>query len=142
MTQEEKQLLLRDLCARIPYGVKVLNTAEGLNEISVLDSIFLGKEIFVGFHARENIMTGLISVKPYLRPMSSMTEEEKSEWLNGGLEVLKSVVRKRTNGIDNEPNAESHSFSIDWLNEHHFDYRGLIPMGLALEASEEMYQNL
>ena len=139
MTQEEKQLLLKDLCGRIYYRPKgvLLRTGFDNEEIKVIG--YDGH--FVDFFRRGDYDQALIDrVRLYLRPMSSMTEEEKSEWIDGGLEVLKSVIRKRTNGIDNEPNAESHSFSIDWLNEHHFDYYGLIPMGLALEASEEMYQ--
>ena len=58
--------------------------------------------------------------KPYLRPMSSMTEKEENEYINTFLAMWDAV---------------------DWLNEHHFDYRGLIPMGLALEAPEGMYKS-
>lgn len=112
MTQEEKQLLLVDLCARLPYGVKV---KFGSNLIEVLTDVNLKTFIFNGFGA---------APLPYLRPMSSMTEEEKKECnklrLSGGMAV----------------NVADYT---DWLNAHHFDYRGLIEKGLALEAPEGMY---
>jgi hypothetical protein len=69
--------------------------------------------------------------KPYLRPMSSMTEEEKKEY-----ELLANHCIVTSIGF---VHLEA-TLLIDWLNEHHFDYRGLIPMGLALEASEDMYK--
>ncbi len=128
MTQEDKKLLLKDLAARLPYGIKVLNTAEDLNEICILDSIMTsrsGKDCFVGLTLPDDsIMTGIEMVKPYLRPMSSMTEEEfdkyeELEWA-GDFEKLSLPL-------------------LDWLNACHFDYRGLIEKGLALEAPEGMY---
>lgn len=133
MTNEEKQLLFKDLCARLPYGV-ILDVDNGKYRED--------KKIWPGLFNSDSLW----DAKPYLRPMSSMTEEEKTEWLDGGLEVIKSVVRKRASGIDNEPNAEADAFSIDWLNAHQFDYRidpstgkTLIESGLALEAPEGMY---
>lgn len=138
MTQQEKQLLLKDLCGRLPYGVK--GFVDGLSTVSLRGfADYVATDVAIE-HNGDLIWMEVSNFKPYLRPMSSMTEEEKSEWIDGGLEVLKSVVRKRTTGIDNEPNAESPSFSIDWLNAHHFDYRGLIEKGLALEVPEGMYK--
>ena len=115
MTPKEKQLLLKDLCARLPYGVKI-NHQGYIQELTVIvleDIIYSGHE-----------------VKPYLRPMGSMTEEEKIEW-------------------DAEYAYNSHTYPyeeylarmLDWLNKKMFDYRGLIPMGLAIEAPEGMYNN-
>lgn len=143
-----KELLLQDLSARLPYGVKVLNTAEDLNEICELDSIMTSRKhkdrIFVSLTLPDDeIMTGIEMVKPYLRPMSSMTEEEFKEltlitelqyqlelvdWCNGckTLEFYLSEV--------------PHYYVIkvfDWLNAHHFDYRSLIPLKLAIEVTEE-----
>ena len=92
MTDEEKHLLLKDLCARLPYGVNISS---------------LKRDYFDDIDTDEQV------VKPYLRPMSSMTEEEKKE-------CLKITFVEAT----------------DWLNVHHFDYRGLIPMGLAIDATE------
>lgn len=118
MTQEEKQLLLKDLCSRLPYRVKV----------HIIDEI--GAEI------DDELTTSTIShldrwvVKPYLRPMSSMTEEEFFNYKH--LDLL-----DYSNDGFEMPNFRS----IDWLISHHFDFRGLIEKGLALEAPEGMYKN-
>lgn len=124
MTQEEKQLLLQDICARLPYGVKATTTANGWRDVYVVsgyndDRIYLDCPVY-----DEGDDEWLVeSVKPYLRPMSSMTEEEKEEY-NIIVDALFDT------GI---------SYLNDWLNSHHFDYRGLIPKGLAIEATEGMY---
>ena len=114
MTQEEKHILFIDLCARLPYGVVVeLDEKFGFNK----GTRPLVKEL-LDLYCVEGI-------KPYLRPMSSMTDDEANEY-NIAID------------IDIEPER-----IVDWFNAHHFDYRGLIPMGLALEAPEDMYnQNL
>ena len=116
MTQEDKQLLLADLCARLPYGVVLeLDEKFGFNK----GTHVLVKELLDSYCVE--------GIKPYLRPMSSMTEEEEKEYIN----------------IDNRsyscPMAYAHipaSDRIDWLNAHHFDYRGLIKKGLAIAVTE------
>ena len=138
MTEQDKQLLLKDLCARLPYNTIVRIYTEGTSY-----SKFHDEEL-------ENIDCDYVNgwtisiVKPYLRPMSSMTEEEREEWAD-----LFNLELDKLNEIDDENKAEelapyyfgkSHQVSIDWLNTHHFDYRGLIPMGLAIEAEEGMYK--
>ena len=137
MTNEEKQLLLKDLCARLPYGVKVENTSFSEPQIHTLfgrvsDDEFLMLETYksVGGEDYRRVTdevhyTGYLErVKPYLRPMSSMTEEEKLEYVV--------VWDSRQPYLPTE--------AMDWLNAHHFDYRGLIEKGLALEAPEGMYK--
>ena len=123
MTQEEKQLLLKDLCSRLPYGVICYNSSTEtnftLNEATDTDSDLPTFDYGYG---------ELEVVEPYLRPMSSMTEEEDKEYTN------------IDNGSYRCPKDLAHfpaSKRIDWLNAHHFDYRGLIPMGLAIEVTEE-----
>lgn len=144
MTQEEKELLIKDLCARLPYGVKVQNNSyrtASVNTIKGFDgNVFIMKETYESLNFNTNISTtknviGYIhKIKPYLRPMSSMTEEEKvqlsqyaciGEDLNG--EFIDEVQRKDCAAY------------IDWLNKNMFDYRRLIEKGLALEAPEGMY---
>lgn len=130
MTQQEKKLLLKDLCARLTYGIKCY-----YNSPEIDDDIPEGISVIKGFK-NEGILIEIESgdiidvdcIKPYLRSMSSMTEKEQKEY-----DVF---CCKPYLGID-ETTASNF---IDWLNAHHFDYRGLIPMGLALEAPEDMYK--
>ena len=120
MTNEEKQLLLKDICARLPYGVKILdmpaNAVGNLFLVSATDTV---EYELVDETNNDTGRQTLYNIKPYLRPMSSMTEEEKKE-------CLKITFVEAT----------------DWLNSHYFDYRGLIEKGLALEAPPGMYENI
>jgi hypothetical protein len=117
MTQEDKKLLLIDLSARLPYGVKVQYN----NEIYNIDYISALYEE-VKLDIPNNYTIGISEVKPYLRPMSSMTEKEKLMY--EGLMI----------GTDNI----SYMLDIiDWLLKNHFDFRGLIPKGLAIEVTKD-----
>ena len=119
MTQEDKQFLLKDLCVRIPYRTLVQLNPGAYNkpETCILTGVD-GEEIYLNV---DSDPFRIDHIKPYLRPMSSMTEEEWKEY--------------------NQVIGKSFSFTdeVDWLNEHHFDYRGLIDKGLALESPEGMY---
>lgn len=126
MTQEDKQLLLKDLCARLPYGVKVELTK--YKQKCLLCGID-GEDLYLNIDSDPFSLRDF-DIKPYLRPMSSMTEEEK-EWLYNNFDYVESFGVKC---YDKVPEY------YDWLNAHHFDYRGLIPMGLALEAPDDMYK--
>lgn len=111
MTQEEKQLLLRDLCARLPYGVKV--------KYFDMEYPYGSEPVILTPYLLYNRWENIHDVKPYLRSMSSMTEEEENEYINTFIAMWDAV---------------------DWLNEHHFDYHSLIDKGLALEAPADMYK--
>ena len=150
MTQEEKQLLLKDLYARLPYGVKIRIEGKprilfGIQQESV---IVRGRDENGYCWNEYNVEEW--NIKPYLRPMSSMTDEERED-----------VREKFFDGSDHydiddigeiyadtyQPYTTVYTLSfarlsgyIDWLNEHHFDYRGLIEKGFALEAPEGMYK--
>lgn len=145
MNEEGKQLLIKDLCGRLPHGVKFMTDSE-LGVTYELRQIFMGNlEVLVeGYYNgmtnfdRYNIET----IKPYLRPMSSMTKEEYNEYQ----ELYDYEERSYNQGCEFydewkvEINDEERLFKIaDWLNAHHFDYRGLIERELALEAPEGMY---
>ena len=135
MTQEEKQLLLIDLCGRIPHRVKIKRSNCPIN-LSVIGVI--GENVHhIPYYVGGNIAittTKIDEVKPYLRPLSSMTEEERKEYFDFRNQELQRVAFA-------EIGRESAIAEIsDWLNSHQFDYRGLIPMGLALEAPENMYK--
>lgn len=130
MKQEDKEILIRDLCGRLPYGVKAyikkwskldrkyyegVYTVESidtsLNTI-IADSERSCVEVIVGYDDSE--------IKPYLFPMSSMTDEQYKEYLE----------------LEHSGNMEHLSIpALDWLNKNNFDYRGLIPMELALDAT-------
>ena len=116
MTQEEKELLIKDLSARLTYGV-------------IVDY----KEDEYDFHHWK--ISTLHAPAPFLRSMSSMTEEEKIELCIRAYapDEMKTIDEKLYVIQTNAKNA------TDFYNEHHIDYRGLIPMGLALEAPEDMY---
>jgi hypothetical protein len=128
MKPEEKQLLFKVLCAGLPYGVKcnaLLKQVDGS-----LKSVF---GVFKGYNGWATVGDNLVdieTVKPYLRPMSSMTKEEDKEW-----QLYKNSIACSCDEILNERINELH----DWFNKHHFDYRGLISMGLSLEAPDDMY---
>lgn len=134
MTQEEKQLLLKDLSGRLPYGVKLDNGLK-LRSIDRLTQII----------SCSGSDKKIDCIKPYLRPMSSMTEEEKKEYESffsiGEYSCGGSLYGEEYEYIADGPDDISQSICLfDWLLAHHFDYRGLIEDGLALEAPEGMYK--
>lgn len=136
----DKELLLKDLCGRLPYGVKIKTIND--DDIYTLLSLHPNKGVaVVGMEFDDVFITSKIKIediKPYLYPLSSITEEQKRElwemgWSFDGV------------SIDNESDSDmiefelvssdSASYLIDWLNAHHFDYRGLIRDGLAIDAT-------
>jgi len=144
MTKEEKQILLVDLCSRLSYGVRVqcLQGTElrydgykihGLSEDGSYLSLF---SVDIP-HGVCNLDLEVCEIRPYLRPMESMTEEEREEW-------FKQSHVEYDCEFHTEPTLSlcNCHLSTDWLNKKMFDYRGLIPMGLALEAPEGMYNNI
>lgn len=136
MIKEEKNLLLQDLCGRLPYGVKTSYsgyemTIRGVDvESKTVDVIDWGKARFAAVRIEK--------IKPYLRPMSSMTEEERKEYND----LYYQVPIQRSDGNAYRDTRMVEALHIDWLNKKMFDYRGLIPKGWALEAPEDMYLNL
>lgn len=137
MTQEEKSLLLKDLCGRLLYGVKYCRHSwnyEWGQEMSVVEVLEdIDKDGYINYHKVYKVE----DIKPYLRSLSSMTEEEN--------EKLKYEIELELQALEGEEghntvSAAPAAFEIDFYNKHHFDYRGLIEKGLALEAPEEMYK--
>lgn len=115
MAQEDKELLFKDLCARLPYfGLMVQYKGEDFN---IIDIGFGRVTLVKPFMSSTSGSPLIEEIKPYLRPMSSMTEEERK------------YLQKLPFPYD----------FVDWLTAHHFDYRNLIEKGLALEATTEMY---
>lgn len=135
MTQEEKQLLLKDLCMRIPYRTLICLNPGAYNkpETCLLCGVD-GERVYLNV---DSDPFRIDHIKPYLRPMSSMTDEENEE--------LKYEIELELQALEGEEghntvSAAPATFEIDFYNKHHIDYRGLIPMGLALEAPEGMYK--
>ena len=148
MTKKDKELLLKDLSIRLPYGVickgtyteeadysyshrhleKITGQIEGIDHIGFDDG-----EVYVTI---EGIQCELSDVKIYLRPLSSMTKEERRELLKLGAlqyDSKESLIDVSCLGF------ERHIEVYEWLYKHHFDLRNLIEKGLALRAPEGMY---
>jgi hypothetical protein len=144
MTKEEKELLLIDLCARLPYRIKgnYQNSDDKLLRSITITYRYL--------EPNGMVMTG--DIKPYLFPLSSMTEEQKKELF----ELCRFCIEEDWDGKKREVYAIEissradpaycfdHNFymwgvdirAIDWLNKNHFDYRGLIEKGLAIDCTK------
>lgn len=126
MTKEEEKLLLTDLCSRIPYGVRVKFTEfSSLKDKELMGVNVYDNDMTIVTCRTENgtITIPLKYVKPYLYPLSSMTEEQYDEYTNMGYSVTERWW------------SMSNYHQIDWLNKNHIDYRGLIEKGLAIDAT-------
>ena len=126
MTQKEKELLLKDLCARLDTNLvcSIYRTDDyGVGYRDEILSGYCKGDIWYEFYFGDDCGIGIDNVskiKPYLFPLSSMTEEQKSQY--------SFFLTRIIDGYDS-------SLLIDWLNKNHFDYRGLIPMELAIDAT-------
>ena len=130
MTQEDKELLLKDLCARLPYGVKIQVPYE--DGSGYFDEIVWEVNNEGPFHVN-GWGIEYEYVKPYLFPLSSMTEEQEREY-----NTLRDFVyahHYEYEDIVEDMGLYDNWRSIDYLNAHHFDYRGLIEKGLAIDAT-------
>lgn len=147
MTQEEKDLLLRDLCARLPYGVKMQKFndqnivvdlyAINLNSYTIDFYTYKGKSLTIA-NTSKLARSGILLYKPCLFPISSMTEEQREEFLNIQTEerqiLLNALIEYKSGKYDKIPIIAPYK-QIDWLNKNHFDYRGLIERGLAIDCT-------
>ena len=129
MKQEQKELLLKDLCVRVPYGVKVsyYGPSEECECVDIVEGIYSNGEVVVGQYGLP-----IENIKPYLFPLSSMTEEQKQyiknrfcyDWDGEPYDLWKFQIEiGDADGL------------IDWFHENHIDYRGLIPKGAANDAT-------
>ena len=139
MTQEEKDLVLTDICGRLPYDIKIKDEYGDYINVNLHNANIE--------HLIDRVVSGLD--KMVLRPTSSMTQEEEDElcklctlsdcnvnadWECCGVEIIQTHPRYGTYF------ATDYS-ALNWLNKNMFDYHGLIPKGLALEATEDMYND-
>lgn len=136
MTQEDKELLLKDISSRLPYGVKMNHIANSDNEPTTLIGIVKNMITLEGNGGYSTV--NIDEFKPYLFPLSSMTDEQRKE-----LEELYLGYYVTCQDIDDDGYIwDENVFEIfpctetdDWCNKNHFDYRGLIPKGIALDAT-------
>lgn len=125
MTQEDKKLLLKDLCGRLPYGIICEDEYGNTLELNSID-----KPNTVTFKCSDNTYwtTDLDKCKPYLLPLSSMTKEQERQY-----NFFSTIIFSCFEVDLCEAVAEFH----DWFNRNHFDYRGLIEKGLAIDATNK-----
>ena len=130
MTNEEKELLLKDICCRLPYNVKVhakytdpIETIEVDGIVKMVETDSVGIEVINDFGSAWTCVH-IDNVKPYLFPMSSMTGEQRREYVQIA-NKCGTIASSQLTGMTVQ----------DWFNKNRLDYRGLIPMGLAIDAT-------
>ena len=136
MTQKDKELLLKDLCARLPYGVKISVQSWDEREMQYIDKV----DVLYSVNGDEYIKStnedydfSLEDIKPYLFPMSSIAEEHKKEFDRQTFEIMFGEFICKKN--DEMEYGKLMAFDLDFYNKHHLDWRGLIPRGLAKDAT-------
>ena len=143
MTQEDKMLLIKDLSSRLPYAVHV-------QHISGVSSILHNISIHHKYDGNDNIYDAVCYIdflgdsiaiehfKPYLFPLSSMTKEEKEELKQEHIKDEKLYAECLTRAAKGDKSMKGKvitHYAMDWCNKNHFDYRGLIEKGLAIDAT-------
>lgn len=137
MTSEDKELLLKDFCGRLPYKIKAQIPDEYGGYTSIIESIDIDGFV-VDF---EGAQIEIECIKPYLFPMSSMNRAQREEFIKFADYEPRAEDCGRHQElyyydlVGHENNLYPNSDAIDWLNKNHFDYRGLIPRGLAKDAT-------
>jgi hypothetical protein len=132
MSNEDKSLLYKDLCARLPYGVILQVTLKDKYDEVVTRDIRLTSG---NISYLEQTSGHWFEYKPYLRPMKSMTAEEQHETIGFNRTLDLGPIKNWVNYTITNPEF------VDWLIKHHFDWRNFIGMGLALPATKDMYKN-
>ena len=129
MTQEDKELLLKDLCARLPYGVVVRTWYGKRINIKCISVNVYTNAVELDIPEDDDAKVFIDNVKPYLFPLSSMSDEQKREFED-------ILIKLNLKAISDEIGSEViTSYEIDFYNKNHFDYRGLIERGIALDAT-------
>ena len=128
MTQKDKELLIKDISCRILYGVIV--NVNGISNVKLTSVSWYGE---VGVDDGSTYLYPISEIKPYLFPMSNMTEGQKEEYRKV-CELDTEILSRHP--MDGTPFPALY-YSQDWLNKNHFDYRGLIEKGLAIDATDK-----
>ena len=140
MTKEDKELLLKDICSRLPYNVEMHIKGEYKTPRTIFSIHIEDKTVgyFKGLQYNEELIE---NIKPYLRPLSSVTQEECTQLfvlLPRHYVIYQDQIHNL--GENGKILPEHIETIIDFYNSHHLDWRGLIPKGLALEAPKDMYK--
>lgn len=141
MTQEDKELLLKDLCARLPYGVKCRIDYDNEEDADLGIERYHDDRIVsvcietgeIGLYEESGYLY-LDDIKPYLLPKSSMTDEQKGDY-NSLCDLVPAMDPPEIGNLMDDYELVDSWKSIDYLNANHFDYRGLIEDGLAIDAT-------
>ena len=138
MTQENKEFLFKDICARLPYGL-IVETPKGKGHVCNINLTIFGTEIGVNINPTVRDTFSINDVKPYLLPFSSITKEQLFEVQ----EILSKNEIEIEDGFLSIIDAERNTLTyleilavLEWFYKNHFDYRGLIEKGLAIDATE------
>ena len=145
MTQEDKELLLKDLCARLPYGVKCQIDYDNEEDTDLGIERYRDDRIVsvcteteeIGLY-EESVYSPPEYVKPYLFPLSSITKEQREELKQEHIKDEKLYVECLTRAAKGDNSMRGKviiHYAMDWCNANHFDYRGLIEDGLAIDAT-------
>ena len=139
MTQDQKELLLKDLCVRLPYGVKfpMMCWDDKIGETIRPVTLYSINQDGYCRVSEDDYSPYIDEVKPYLFPLSSMTNEqlfEVSEILGKDVVIFSDYLLTINNCRKSFSYQELDTLFI-WFDKNHFDYRGLIPMGLAEDAT-------
>lgn len=145
MKQEDKNLILADLCARLPYGVMVHDEMLHCDGKLVVIDVFTNQIVIVTKERRQiTNISSIDNIRPYLRPMSSISEDEEEQLFQYSEKYWDNAVDNQIQSALDKSIKENKALeyiamtkSLEWLNSHHLDYRGLIEMGLAIEITDE-----
>lgn len=132
MTQEHKELLIKDLCSRLPYGV-IVETPKGKGHVCDINLTIFGTKVGVNINPTIRDTFDVEDTQLYLFPLSSMTEEQREE-----IEDKLTFPNNSDGGwieILYNNKYEIPFWFVDFCNKNHLDYRGLIPMGLAIDCT-------
>ena len=134
MTQENKELLLKDLCARLPYGV-IVETSKGKGHVCDVNLTMFGTKVGVNISPTARDTFDIKDLQPYLFPSSSMTEEQWKEITDIQIKESLKSIDSNNDYMSNPLFSIGDLKTLDWCYANHIDYRGLIPMGLAIDAT-------
>ena len=144
MTQEDKELLLKDLCARLPYGLKCQIQEGNYTYSGTLCRLEVDSKNghlldFVESINGLGCQVYLSEIKPYLYPLSSITEEQLKDlgtyYAKDSKNIIDDAIKSLESSLTMYRVAHVCFNTLEWYNKNHFDYRGLIEKGLAIDAT-------